>query len=754
MANASARRLGGVLVGTLLATLVAWSPLAVQPAQAAGPLKIAGDTTYTVEPASGRIRVALKYTVTNNKPNTSTIIYYYRTLNLGIQADARAVRATDSQGAIGVTTIDHKNFTEVRVRLRANLYFRRTTTFTLRYDLVGGQPRSTSPVRVTQAFVTFGVWAFGDRNLGSVEVRMPAHFTSTIEGGPMTTKTSTSGNLLTASPASPDQFFAVITGENNTEYERELLSLGGGVDIAVLSWPEDAKWSEVVTETLREGMPELQGEIGLEWPVDDILDVRERYTPSLEGYAGLFFTDEERIDVSEDLDPVTIMHEASHAWFNDDLFGYRWIYEGLAEEYAWRVQEAVGGDNVDLPGTPDKDGKGNLALNTWTFPDVVRDDTNDVELYGYRTSFWLVHLIVDTAGEEQMREAFANAEANRTAYPGEGPAETVRVDDDWRRFLDLTQPLDEPDPQPVLQAVTTYVLGGLSATEMSDRLAAREAYRDLLEAGDGWSPPWYIREPLGRWLFRDATPRMEAAAAVLALRDEVESAATAEGLPVDDKLEAAYEGAEDGFSEAMALGQQQLAAVGAITDARAKIDAPPDLATQLGLLGETAPSVAYEAARSAFAAGDLALALSNAQTAASIVGRAPVVGQERVVMGGIVLAALVVLLVLIVLLRRRRCRRPLGVEPGSAAFLALDGRFAPGSSGVDGPAPASADGPVPAGVDGPAPASAHGSAPASPATDAPAAEPRTPSSTLGADPDVPPPPLGGSRPDAEGGEPT
>ncbi len=724
MANASARRVGGVLVGTLLATLVAWSPLGVQPAQAAGPLRIAGDTTYTVDPESGRIHVALKYTVTNNKPNTSTIIYYYRTLNLGIQADARSIRATDSQGGIGVTTVDHKNFTEVRVRLRANLYFRRTTTFTLRYDLVGGKPRSTSPVRVTQAFVTFGVWAFGDRNLGTVEVRMPAHFTSTIEGGPMTTTTSASGNVLKASPGSPDEFFAVITGENNTEYERELLSLGGGVDIAVLSWPEDARWSDTVTETLREGMPELQEEIGLEWPVDDVLDVRERYTPSLEGYAGLFFTDEQRIDVSEDLDPVTIMHEASHAWFNDALFGYRWIYEGLAEEYAWRVQEAVGGDNVKLPETPDKDGKGHLALNTWTFPDVVRDDTNDVETYGYRTSFWLVHLIADTAGADQMREAFANAEANRTAYPGEGPAETVRADDDWRRFLDLTQPIDEPDPQPVLQAVTTYVLGGLSATEMSDRVAAREAYRDLLESGEGWTPPWYIREPMGLWLFPDATPRMEAAAAVLALRDEVEAAANAEGLPVDDKLEQAYEGAEDGFSEAMELGQEQLAAVATIANAHGKVDAEPDLVAQLGLLGETPPTLAYQAARSAFAAGGLGLAVTNAQMAASIVERAPVVGQERIVLGAIVLAALVILLLFVVLLRRRRGRQPLGVAPGSAAFLALDNRFAPGTSGA---------------------------AQASPGIDGSPAEPGTPSGTLGADPATPPSPLGGDSSDTEGG---
>ena len=43
-----------------------------------------------------------------------------------------------------------------------------------------------------------------------------------------------------------------------------------------------------------------------------------------------------------------------------------------------------------------------------------------------------------------MREAFANAEANLTAYPGEGSPETVGRVDDWRRLLDLNQPIDEP----------------------------------------------------------------------------------------------------------------------------------------------------------------------------------------------------------------------------------------------------------------------------------------------------------------------
>jgi hypothetical protein len=724
MSKAGGRRLGGVVLGMLLATLVAWSPVAVQPALAAGPLRIEADTTYTVDPGDATVHVAVAYRITNNKPNTPTIIYFYRTLNLGIQAEARSVRATDGSGGLSVATTRHRNYTEVDVRLRANLYYQRTARFTLRYDLPGGAPRSTSPTRVSEAFVTFGVWAFGDRNLGTVEVRMPPGFNTTIDGGPMTTRNSTAGNVLTAAPASPDRFYAVITGENTSRYDRERLELEGGVVIAVLSWPEDDRWADAVTDTLEAGMPRLQELVGLDWPVDDVLNVRERYTPSLEGYAGFFLADEDRIDVTENLDPVTIMHEASHAWFNEDLFSYRWIYEGLAEEYSYRVQLAVGGKTDGPPREPKANAAGKVALNTWAFPSVIRDETSDTELYGYGASFWLLHQIVETAGEEQMRQAFAGAAGNLTAYPGEGQAETVGQVDDWRRLLDLTQPLDEPDPADVLDAMGDYVLGGLSATEMSDRLHAREAYRQLVAAGDGWAPPWYIREAMGKWLFRDAMPRMEVATTVLALRDELEAAAAAEGLPLGDELEKAYESAQSSFDGATTLAASQLAAIEAIADARATVQVEPDLVGQLGLLGGTPPAVPYAAARTAFENGDFALALQEAQSAAAIAAGAAALGQERIVLGAIVLVALVALLLFVVLVRRRRSRRPLGVEPGSSAFLALDAGFAPAAAPDVAPGSTAAPG-------GP--------------------EPVEPSGTLGADPNVPPPPPGGSPPDADGG---
>ena len=87
---------------------------------------------------------------------------------------------------------------------------------------------------------------------------------------------------------------------------------------------------------LSDSVPDLVGRIGLPWPVDGPLNVLEVHTPLLEGYAGFYDPKSDEITISENLDDLTIVHEASHAWFNSRLFTDRWINEGLAEEYASR----------------------------------------------------------------------------------------------------------------------------------------------------------------------------------------------------------------------------------------------------------------------------------------------------------------------------------------------------------------------------------------------------------------------------------
>lgn len=681
MSRERSRRLAGLALPALLATAALLSPVGAAPALAAGDLRIGADATYTVDPDAGRAHVAVQFRVTNVKPASATVIFFYRDLAFGIQPEARAIRASDAAGSLSVTTRRREFFTEVEVHLRANLYFRQTAAFALRYDLVGGAPRSSSPVRIGRAFATFGVWAWGDPGLSTVEVSTPPGFGSQIDGSPMAIETATSGQRLHAKPDDPDTFYAIISAENRAAYGSRRLSLPGDVEIVVMAWPEDAAWDDTVTETLSAGVPKLLELIGLDWPVEHDLNVRERYTPALEGYAGVFFTDEQRIDVSEDLDPVVIMHEASHAWFNQDLFADRWVYEGLADEYAWQVQTAVGGEAGGPATRPDEDDPGHIALSSWKFPEVIRDqETDDRERYGYQAAFWVIHQIVREAGLERMQGAFASAEANRTAYPGAGTPETVPQADSWRRLLDLVEDITAPESAAIEDALRDYVLRRNDADDLDDRATARAAYRDLLERGGGWLPPWFVRGPMGTWQFDDAVERMTAAGGLLDLRDRVADAAADLGLAPDDALRTAYEGASEGLEGPGVIAEQQLAALAAVADAKAKVDAPPDLVASIGLIGET-PRLPYEESRAAFERGDLDAAITAAGAAVAVVTGAAAVGQGRLAVAiAVAVAALVLLIVLVVLLRRRGPRRSPALAATTTSSPAAFAPFEPAAS--------------------------------------------------------------------------
>jgi hypothetical protein len=667
------RRLVGTAAGLLLVLGLALSPAGAATAVAADPLRVAADATYTLDPAAGRVHVVVHYQVTDLKPDTAQFVYFYTAYRFAIQREATSVRASDSSGGLSLETQNRENYIELTVDFRKDIYYRDTAKFTVRYDLVGGAPRSASSIRVGKAFATWGVWAWGDDGRGSVAVILPQGFTSTTDGDELSKTSSGGRETLRATPASPETFFAIVSAENPLAYTQDRLSLEGGVEIVVMAWPEDTRWDGAVGDTMRTAVPELSELIGLPWPVRHDLDVRERYTPALEGYAGIFFTEEQRIDVSEDLDPVVIVHETSHAWFNDNLFVERWIYEGLAQEYAWRVQQAVGRADGGLPKLPNKGDPGFIPLEQWTFPEVIRDQhTDDTERYGYDASFWVMHGIVDAVGVERMRTAFAAADAHTTAYPGAGSPEKVSARNDWKRFVDLVEPIDGTDSTATERSLRDLVLLSSSGGNLDDRATARKAYRELLEAGDGWLPGWYVRKPMGEWAFHGAQTRIVQATAVLDLRAQVESAAAALGLQPDDALRTAYESADTSLDAASTLANDELAALATIAEARAKVETAPDLVSTIGLTGST-PQVPYQAARDAFEHGDIPGARASAAEAAAIVTGAAALGQERLAIGIGVAVGLLLLLITLLVLRRRRRRRPpaLSVATPAAATTTL-----------------------------------------------------------------------------------
>jgi hypothetical protein len=667
-------------------------PAALSPAVvlAADDIEITTATRYVVEPEEARVRVTVDITAVNRKPNGvsggTVTRYFYDGVNLGIQPEARNLRATQEGSAAKLEVAKRKGFRLVTVLFRENIYFGQTARVRLAFDLPAGKPRSASDVRVGEAFATFMAWTFGDS--GSVRVDIPSSFEVDVNGAALEAAPGEDGFAVwTATTSKPLDWYAWINATDESALTRDRLTLDGGDEVVIRGWPEDAPWRTRVRTLLRDGVPELVRQVGLPWPVDGALTVTEVHTPLLEGYAGFYDASTDAITISEELDELTIVHEASHAWFNKGLFTERWITEGLADEYAARVLREL---DLGYPGpdTVRRKAATSFPLAAWPPPAPIKSDESDArEQYGYDASWTVMRSVVKLVSSDGMRDVFEAAAAGTTAYRGDTAPERSTLPNDWRRFLDLADELGTRDG--VEAVLTRWVLDDDAARQLPSRAEARLAYAALADAGGTWAPPVAVRMAMDRWAFEDAEAAIETATAILGTRDDIGEMATAEGLATDGGLEAAYESAGS-RSELAALDEragESLEVLGEVAAAADVVETPRDWLIDLGLDGAD-PAAALETARDAWEAGDVEAARTIAAGAVATLAAAPEAGRGKAIAYGaggtaavVVLAALIAL---VVVRRRASARRRARAtawtrsapapswEPGSAGVVLAD----------------------------------------------------------------------------------
>jgi len=629
-------------------------------ARAAGGIGIRTAARYVVAPKDGVVRVSIDITATNEKPNRNSggavTRYFYDGVNLGVQPDARNLRATQDGRAVRVTAADREGYRLVTVFFRDDIFLGERAKVRLQYDLRAGKPRSGSDVRVGPAFASFLAWSFGDG--GTIRIDVPRTFEVDVSGAEMRKSTTDGGTqVFRARTADPLSWFAWVNARNDDGLTRTKVTLADGDEVLVRAWPEDGRWRRRVAQLLEEGIPELTTRIGLPWPVDGALSVLEVHTPLLEGYAGFYDPKTDQITISEDLDDVTILHEASHAWFNQRLFTERWITEGLAEAYAAEVVRSIGGG---APGRKavERDDPAAFPLNDWPAPAPINDEAaSDRELYGYAAAFLVISAVLDSAGDEGMQRVFAAADAGTTAYAGDGVSEQSTLpENDWRRFVDLAEELAGADG--VAELVQTWALTDDEEALLEGRSSARSAYARLTGAADAWAAPLRVRTAMDGWRFADAEAAIGSAAAILETRDSIEALAGSEALDVPVSLEADYEAAATddevrAVAAEVASSEASLRTVAAAADVLAE---PRDWLTELGLQGKD-PDADLAAARAAWEAGSIDEATSLAGTAAGTLAVAPQAGRGRALVVGGIVGLVLLVAVAVVLAPRRAVRR-------------------------------------------------------------------------------------------------
>jgi hypothetical protein len=658
------RRVLLVIAASGLAVAGTFAPARVPTALAASDgLQITTAATYTIAPARHVVQVALAVTARNDKPNVTSggIVtkYFYDSGRIAIQPEATRIAATSGGVGLVATTKPADGYLILEVRFRSSLFYHQSTAIRVTFDLPGGAPRSSSDIRVGSAFATFVAWAFGDA--GSVRVVVPAGFDAETTGSTVVRSTSGGATVFRATGITDiGNWYLVVNADRKSALTSDRVDLSGGEHVVIRAWPEDAEWRMQVSELLTRGLPKLVDEIGLAWPVTGDLSIFEVHTPLLEGYSGQFLQGQDKIEISEDLDDITIIHEASHAWFNGDLFDGRWIDEGLANTYAAQTLESLGIPG-QKPGAVSPTDKAAVRLVNWVHPGRITDvETDNREQYGYDASWTVVSAIETEVGLEGMRKVFAAAQAHQIAYAGALTPETVSGGNDWRRLLDL---LDEVGgSQQSDDLFRRWVVSDAQAATLDQRATARAAYADLIGVSGGWKQPFYVRGPLSDWDFATATTRIAEARAFLDRKLEVEVGAGLLYLPASPDLESAYESAYDSFDLANRMADQEIASLHALVIATQAADAPRAPLVVLGLIGTT-PEAALASAGIAFTNGS-PFALDQANAVTAMIDAAVDIGRGRLLTAIAVLVVLVVLLVVaIVLVGRRRG----GLPPDPAA---------------------------------------------------------------------------------------
>ncbi len=579
-----------------------------------------GDYTYTIDLAAGVVHVEADIRVANTSAEGARACY--EAFRLKVPMGAVGVRANDRNDPLTVTVLDPQSgaaVTEVEVTLLECLDYGRQKALRVTYDLPGGAPRTSAPVRVGDGFVAFVAWAAGRAGGGSITIVAPTSLPLDTLGPDY--RVTVDGALTTyykSAVADPSTYQALVAGNRDDARTTTTTDIAGH-RFEFASWPGDDDWAEYVAGVVATGLPALEAAIGQPWPSAGMFVVRETYSPGGLG-ATVWPTIAGEAPVTEEFDERAVLRGLATAWFGADHFADQWLAEALADVYTDLAFEALGG----VPFTPF------YPPSTAAVASVLTDlGAGAPEVVGH---------LIDGAG------AYDTGEAPQTAG--------------WQQFIDVA---DEIGGSSGAADVIAPVLDEAAAALLTGRDEARRAYAALRQHGDGWQAPLGVRRLMEAWSFTEAGDLIASADKVLDQRDELLDALDGTGVPLPADLQSAYE-SDDGDLTQVADTIDALASVAPILGAA--IEAERDtggLVDWVGLIGSDLDG-SLATAKAAFTAGDTDTVRARSREVVELAGGATFEGLKRILLtGGSLLAALVVALSI----RSWRGRRTAPAEEGS-----------------------------------------------------------------------------------------
>lgn len=612
--------------------------------------------TYLVDPGAGVVKVTVELAVTADKPNLnladgSFYEYYFDGYFFLVPSVAEELTVLDSAGR----TLDYaveeesEDFKVLRIDFVRNIFYRQTSNITLTFDLPGDAVRSDELARVNEAYAGFSVWVDPQLEQASVEVIIPDGFEDSSTGTDRFSvdQTEDGSSRFFVTDVDPEEFWAIASLSRESSLVETELEVDG-YQIRIRSWPGDDAWTDHVVDSLENGLPNLIDSVGLDWPIDDELTIVESYSPYILGFAGWYDPRINEIEIGDELDDHVVFHELSHVWFNEGLFDYRWITEGLADEFAAHVVAAGGEDLPDPPRILQVNDNAQ-PLNEWReYSGVV-----ETEIWAYGASWTVTRAVVDRVGIDVLSEVVKAAANDEISYLGDADPEPGREKKDWRLYLDLIENRGDVDDGEIADLFQSWVLAEGQMPFLEDRAASRERYLLLEETGDTWAPPLGVRTELTDWKFSAAEEAMDNSFQLLEQRTSLLNVLEPLDAAMPVGLEESYESAAS-FTEADATMADAIDVGRTLAASQTKLTDADSLFERIGSIGTDLP-VALDAAVQTYESGDTEKATRQAGELDSAVEGLARTGLYRVAIAAGLLLLLLVLFVLI--FRRRRSRR-------------------------------------------------------------------------------------------------
>lgn len=555
-----------------------------RPALAVSDLRYQSHSTFDVDPA-GAVHVSVDITVTNTKSDSGQYFYYFDKVVAGVVANASNVRADYNGRALGVTVEPlSRYYARATIRLSPSLRSKQTQVVHLKYDIPPTAPRSGGVNRVNAAYMSFVAFGGGDPGLISVDVNVPSAFDTEYDFEDMQTEELDGVTRYRAEAISDPNWGAVFTIRNDDALRVDKFTVAGH-DIELRSWPDDAEWAAYVRKHLTSGIPALERLVGSALPEKSTLTITETAALYIYGYAGVYKSIDNSIEIGDALSADVILHEASHEWFNDEYFDDRWVSEGLAEEFSTRAGAEIN-VKVASPKVPDQKAAANMYLNDWDSPSFSGDDPDATEAFGYNAAFYVMRELQKEIGPKAMESVVQSAIQRHEVYKNSHGVLQRESAYTWRTMFDAFDRIGGSEK--ATQLFVKYVVDSSDESRIGKRNDFIKEFDKLATAGGQWSNPDVIVDHAITWQFGPKNQEdIKLALKILATRDSLTKRFASLDASFPKGLELRYEGATS--TKALEAVRDAIVALDrattAVNAAHANVDGDRSIWQSLGMIG-------------------------------------------------------------------------------------------------------------------------------------------------------------------------